>query len=183
VFPTDDDDADGLTDGADWPEEFWTTNSDILNDEDAVCIRGANSDVLRKFLEDQVSGSIAEGYSTGHSGDPSCQFNPSIDHWFGYTKSVVDSLSVGYGVIFTWNHHINDGCGASHYSVVDGFESIYHPSTATYDYLFFISDPNLPWTGAGSDMGYEGMDNVGFSGDDFYNTVNSVTIWNYDFYL
>ena len=78
--------------------------------------------------------------------------------------------------------------GGGHYSVIDGVERIYHPGTpggpaGAYDYLYFISDPNSPLGPAGTEYNSEAVDNIGFTRQDFMDTVKGVSIWNYDYFL
>ena len=130
---------------------------------------------------EQVPGSAAEFFSPGSS----CGLNPTVDHWFTSTSptmSVVDALGYGFGMFFVWSHKVGE-CGTAHYSVIDGYERIYRPSIDAYEYLFFVGDPMGPFVSADTDWWAEGVDNVGFSQEDFESTVSSVSIWNYDFYI
>jgi hypothetical protein len=144
-------------------------------------IGGAKSEILGKFLVDQVSSPTTAWELNGSS---ACNNDPDDDAlaWFGST-TVVEALDRGYGMFFGWSHQVNV-CGPGvHYSTIDGYESIFHPSDSSDDYLFFISNPNQPSGVAGAEWQYDSMDNIGFTESDFLRTVQGIGIWNYDFYI
>jgi hypothetical protein len=179
------------------PEDTDTTDTDIPTPTKGI--RGATNNTVARFLTilDTSGNSEWENYK-----DTDCGFNPLTDHYWG-TISVTDALSYGYGMYFAWNHRVGlcggwdtdttdtdtvilGSAGGAHYSVIDGYEKIYHPLTggaAYWDYLYFVADPNSPVKSPGTDHTYESVDNIGFTKEDFENTVKSVTIWNYDYFL
>jgi hypothetical protein len=142
-------------------------------------IKGAKSEILGKFLVDQVPNPATEWELHGSY---DCNNDPvTLDDWFG-GMTVVESLDMGYGMFFSWSHSVNVCEDGVHYSTIDGYEYIYHPGTASYDYLFFIGNPNEPRGVPGDEWSYDAMDNTGFTRDDFERTVQGIGIWNYDFY-
>jgi hypothetical protein len=144
-------------------------------------IGGAVSYVLGKFLMEQDT----SGTSTWDiQGDSGCGNDPVNDAlWFGSAMTVVDALDLGYGMFLGWDGVVDGNCGSgTHYSVIDGYERIYHPDNANYDYLFFIGNPNAPSGDAGAEWDFDMMDNHGLDIADYDDNVQRVGIWDYDFY-
>ena len=165
-----DDDGDGVTDEI-AENGFWNL------------LGGATYQILGKFLVDRVLNPTTEW--SNYDGSGSCEINPLDDGWFSNTMSVVDSLDLGYGMFFGWSGVIGT-CDDGHYSVIDGYEKIYHPNPpvggSSWDYLFLVSNTFAAGVDTGAGFDLESMDNHGFTQHDFMNTVKGVVIWNYDFY-